>query len=71
MAISMRSGRRQQRGGGGGFRIRLSSQRRLFRTIIISLVFIAVVPPIFFHFRLKRLHQVQQQTLTYKTHIFF
>ncbi|KAK4570651.1 hypothetical protein RGQ29_029493 [Quercus rubra] len=59
MAISMRSGRRQQRGGGGGFRIRLSSQRRLFRTIIISLVFIAVVPPIFFHFRLKRLHQIQ------------
>ncbi|KAF3958947.1 hypothetical protein CMV_016193 [Castanea mollissima] len=60
MAISMRSGRRQQRGGGGGgFRIRISSQRRLFRTIIISLVFIAVVPPIFFHFRLKRLHQIQ------------
>ncbi|XP_030936880.1 glycerophosphodiester phosphodiesterase GDPD4 isoform X1 [Quercus lobata] len=58
MAISMRSGRRQQRGG-GGLRIRLSSQRRLFRTIIISLVFIAVVPPIFFHFRLKRLHQIQ------------
>ncbi|KAK9995196.1 hypothetical protein SO802_024899 [Lithocarpus litseifolius] len=58
MAISMRSGRRQQRGG-GGFRIRLSSQRRLFRTIIISLIFIAVVPPIFFHFRLKRLHQIQ------------
>nr|POE45227.1 glycerophosphodiester phosphodiesterase gdpd4 [Quercus suber] len=57
MAMSMRSGRRQQRGG--GFRIRLSSQRRLFRTIIISLVFIAVVPPIFFHFRLKRLHQIQ------------
>ncbi|KAM3681517.1 hypothetical protein ACB098_12G003200 [Castanea mollissima] len=56
MAISMRSGRRQQR---GGFRIRISSQRRLFRTIIISLVFIAVVPPIFFHFRLKRLHQMQ------------
>ncbi|XP_065627417.1 glycerophosphodiester phosphodiesterase GDPD4-like [Quercus suber] len=46
-------------GGGGGFRIRLSSQRRLFRTIIISLVFIAVVPPIFFHFQLKRLHQIQ------------
>nr|POE45228.1 flavonol 3-sulfotransferase [Quercus suber] len=44
---------------GGGFRIRLSSQRRLFRTIIISLVFIAVVPPIFFHFQLKRLHQIQ------------
>ncbi|XP_059452111.1 glycerophosphodiester phosphodiesterase GDPD4 isoform X2 [Corylus avellana] len=74
MAIPMRLlGRRQrgerflqrQFGGHGGgflhrFRLRFSSQR-LFRTIIISLVFIAVVPPIFFHFRLRNFHQMQQR----------
>jgi hypothetical protein len=72
MAIPMRPGRRQrgerflqrQFGGhGGGFlhriRFRFSSQR-LFRTIIISLAFIATVPPIFFHFRLRGFHQVSQ-----------
>lgn len=72
MAIPIRLGRRQrgerflqrQFGGHGGgflhrFRLRFSSQR-LFRTIIISLVFIAVVPPIFFHFRLRNFHQVCQ-----------
>lgn len=72
MAIPMRPGRRQrgerflqrQFGGhGGGFlhriRLRFSSQR-LFRTIIISLAFIATVPPIFFHFRLRGFHQVSQ-----------
>ncbi|XP_062152589.1 glycerophosphodiester phosphodiesterase GDPD4 [Alnus glutinosa] len=73
MAIPMRPGRRQrgerflqrQFGGhGGGFlhriRLRYSSQR-LFRTIIISLAFIATVPPIFFHFRLRGFHQMQQR----------
>lgn len=63
MAISMKLGRRQQQQqqqqrGQGRFRIRFSS-RRLFRTIIISLAFIAIFPPIFFHFRLKRFNQMQ------------
>ncbi|GMN56473.1 hypothetical protein TIFTF001_025589 [Ficus carica] len=49
------------RGGGGGllFPIRLSSPKRLIRKIIISLVVIALLPPIFLHFRLRRLHQIQ------------
>uniref|UniRef100_A0A2N9EDT8 glycerophosphodiester phosphodiesterase n=1 Tax=Fagus sylvatica TaxID=28930 RepID=A0A2N9EDT8_FAGSY len=61
MAISMKLGRRQQQQqqrGQGRFRIRFSS-RRLFRTIIITLAFIAIFPPIFFHFRLKRFNQMQ------------
>ncbi|PON34893.1 Glycerophosphoryl diester phosphodiesterase [Parasponia andersonii] len=57
--ISNKVGRRalfhSQRNVGG---LRLSS-KRLFRTIIISLAFIALFPPIFFHFRLRRFHQIQ------------
>ncbi|KAF7836382.1 glycerophosphodiester phosphodiesterase GDPD4 [Senna tora] len=39
-------------------RFRFSS-RRVIRTIIISLALVAILPPIFFHFRLRRLHQIQ------------
>ncbi|ONH89598.1 hypothetical protein PRUPE_8G003500 [Prunus persica] len=64
MAISTRLGRRlslhqrQQRFGFGAFLFRFSS-KRVFRAILISLVFIAFVPPIFFFFKLKRFHQTQ------------
>ncbi|PON95155.1 Glycerophosphoryl diester phosphodiesterase [Trema orientale] len=61
--ISSKVGRRalfhsQRNVGGFSFPVRLSS-KRLFRTIIISLAFIALFPPIFFHFRLRRFHQIQ------------
>ncbi|XP_021812909.1 glycerophosphodiester phosphodiesterase GDPD4 isoform X1 [Prunus avium] len=64
MAISTRLGRRlslqqrQQRFGFGAFIFRFSS-KRVFRAILISLAFIAFVPPIFFFFKLKRFHQTQ------------
>ncbi|CAB4288994.1 unnamed protein product [Prunus armeniaca] len=64
MAISTRLGRRlslqqrQQRFGFGAFLFRFSS-KRVFRAILISLAFIAFVPPIFFFFKLKRFHQTQ------------
>ncbi|KAG7985175.1 hypothetical protein I3843_03G011900 [Carya illinoinensis] len=72
MAIPMRLGRRQrgrqflqrQVGLGGRFlhrfRLRFSSQR-LFRAIIICLALVALLPPLFFHFRLKRFHQVRER----------
>ncbi|XP_057973039.1 glycerophosphodiester phosphodiesterase GDPD4 isoform X2 [Malania oleifera] len=43
-----------------GFNLRriLSSHRRSYKLLIMSLAFIALVPPIFFHFRLKRFHQM-------------
>ncbi|KAF4392178.1 hypothetical protein G4B88_026167 [Cannabis sativa] len=43
-------------GLGDGFRF---SSKRLFRSIIITLAFIAIFPPIFFHFRLRSLHQLR------------
>lgn len=61
MAISTRVGRRQallhqslQRRQ----QWRFSSKRVLFRAILVSVAFIAFVPPIFFLFRLKLFHQV-------------
>ncbi|KAL5538977.1 hypothetical protein UlMin_043315 [Ulmus minor] len=39
-------------------RFRFSS-RRVFRTLIVCLAFIALFPPIFFHLRLKRFHQIR------------
>ncbi|KAM7508154.1 hypothetical protein LguiA_018607 [Lonicera macranthoides] len=59
-----RSERRQQ-GGGLWRRLRLRrggftfTSRKLFRIILIALAFIAIFPPIFFHFKLRRFHQVQ------------
>ncbi|KDP31624.1 hypothetical protein JCGZ_14849 [Jatropha curcas] len=41
------------------FSIRLPSSRKTFRLIIISLAFIALFPPIFFHFRLRHFQQMQ------------
>ena len=38
-------------------RIRFSS-RRLIRTFVICLAFVAILPPIFFHLRFRRFHQV-------------
>ncbi|GMN24984.1 hypothetical protein TIFTF001_050352 [Ficus carica] len=51
-----------ERHGGGGcllFPIRLFLTKSLIRKIIISLAVIALLPPIFLHFRLRRLHQIQ------------
>ncbi|KAF3440955.1 hypothetical protein FNV43_RR19241 [Rhamnella rubrinervis] len=42
------------------FPFRFSSPR-LFRTTIITLAFIALFPPIFFHFKLRRFHQIQSR----------
>ena len=59
MAIS-RIGKKQpqlQRHGRSQRYLRISSFRSV-RFIIICLAFIAIVPPIFFHFRLRRFHQV-------------
>ncbi|KAJ4713893.1 Glycerophosphodiester phosphodiesterase GDPD4 [Melia azedarach] len=36
-----------------------SLSKRSFRLILISLAFIAICPPVFFHFRLRRFHQMQ------------
>ncbi|KAM1682601.1 hypothetical protein EV1_033538 [Malus domestica] len=64
MAISTRVGRRQpllhqslQRRQ----RWRFSSKRVLFRAILVSVAFIAFVPPIFFLFRLKLFHRMQSR----------
>ncbi|KAJ9676369.1 hypothetical protein PVL29_025072 [Vitis rotundifolia] len=60
MAIS-RIGKKQpqlQRHGRSQRYLRISSFRSV-RFIIICLAFIAIVPPIFFHFRLRRFHQMQ------------
>ncbi|GAU33075.1 hypothetical protein TSUD_227340 [Trifolium subterraneum] len=39
----------------------LSISRRLCsrKVLILCLVFLAILPPIFFHFRLRRFHQIQ------------
>ncbi|KAJ0085785.1 hypothetical protein Patl1_07324 [Pistacia atlantica] len=36
-----------------------SPTRRAFRWLLITLAFIAIVPPVFFHFRLRHFHQMQ------------
>lgn len=55
-------GRRQQlQGRGDGvslFRFSSSLYKRL-RIILILLAFVALLPPVFFHFRLRRFHQMQ------------
>ncbi|KAK9271359.1 hypothetical protein L1049_026949 [Liquidambar formosana] len=63
MAISTRVGKRQQgqRHGHGVWRNRYLrfSRQRFFPLFIISLAFIALVPPLYFHFRLRHFHQMQ------------
>ncbi|KAL6213056.1 hypothetical protein ACLB2K_012504 [Fragaria x ananassa] len=59
MAMATRVGRRQQqqrRSGLGNIRF---SSKRLFRTILISLAFLALVPPLFFIFKLKTFRLTQ------------
>ncbi|KAL6210178.1 hypothetical protein ACLB2K_021115 [Fragaria x ananassa] len=59
MAMTTRVGRRQQqqkRSGLGNIRF---SSKRLFRTILISLAFLALVPPLFFIFKLKTFRLTQ------------
>ncbi|XP_058192323.1 glycerophosphodiester phosphodiesterase GDPD4 isoform X4 [Rhododendron vialii] len=62
MAISSRLGRKQQRHVVGFWRrqnLRGFTSRKAFRLLLISLALIAIVPPIFFHFKLRRFHQMQ------------
>ncbi|KAE9454939.1 hypothetical protein C3L33_13157, partial [Rhododendron williamsianum] len=61
MAISSRLGRKQQRHVVGFWRrqnLRGFTSRKAFRFLLISLALIAILPPIFFHFKLRRFHQV-------------
>ncbi|XP_008459510.2 glycerophosphodiester phosphodiesterase GDPD4 isoform X1 [Cucumis melo] len=71
MAISTsRLGRRRwigQRTWRNRFPFRFSS-RRLFRLTILCLAFIAILPPIYFHFKLKRFQQIQQKNCNWLTH---
>ncbi|XP_031121709.1 glycerophosphodiester phosphodiesterase GDPD4 [Ipomoea triloba] len=39
----------------------LTSWKRLFRYLLISLAVIAILPPLYFHFKLRRFHQVQER----------
>ncbi|KAL0359955.1 UNVERIFIED_CONTAM: Glycerophosphodiester phosphodiesterase GDPD4 [Sesamum radiatum] len=36
-----------------------SSRRNLFRSLLITLAIIAILPPLYFHFSLRRFHQIQ------------
>ncbi|KAK4413459.1 Glycerophosphodiester phosphodiesterase GDPD4 [Sesamum alatum] len=36
-----------------------SSRRKLFRSLLITLAIIAILPPLYFHFSLRRFHQIQ------------
>ncbi|KAM7253294.1 hypothetical protein ACFE04_025912 [Oxalis oulophora] len=59
---SGRAGRRQQQRRHIGRRFRtliFSSRKRTIRFAIICLALIALLPPVFFHFKLKRIHQMQ------------
>ncbi|KAE8648976.1 glycerophosphodiester phosphodiesterase GDPD4 isoform X3 [Cucumis sativus] len=71
MAISTsRLGRRRwigQRTWRNRFPFRFSS-RRLFRLTILCLAIIAILPPIYFHFKLKRFQQIQQRNCKWLTH---
>ncbi|KAI8526505.1 hypothetical protein RHMOL_Rhmol12G0002100 [Rhododendron molle] len=61
MAISSRLGRKQQRHVVGFWRrqnLRGFTSRKAFRLLLISLALIAILPPIFFHFKLRRFHQM-------------
>ncbi|XP_047327772.1 glycerophosphodiester phosphodiesterase GDPD4 [Impatiens glandulifera] len=65
MAIPARSNRRQLPRGNGSFLKNISlkrfTSRKLFRSLLICLFFIAIIPPIFFHFKLRRFRQMQQK----------
>ncbi|XP_057973044.1 glycerophosphodiester phosphodiesterase GDPD4 isoform X6 [Malania oleifera] len=54
-----------------GFNLRriLSSHRRSYKLLIMSLAFIALVPPIFFHFRLKRFHQMAAYLIALRSQV--
>ncbi|KAH9781994.1 glycerophosphodiester phosphodiesterase GDPD4 [Citrus sinensis] len=60
----VRLGRRQQpfvqrQSNQGSIRRLIAPSKRSFRLILICLAFVAFFPPIFFHFRLRRFHQMQ------------
>ena len=62
MAIfEWRRQRRRPLDGGGGTRRRLPFRplysRKLKRMILFAVVFLAIVPPLFFHFKLRRIRQ--------------
>ncbi|CAI0457248.1 unnamed protein product [Linum tenue] len=79
MATLGRAGRKQQ----GFFRgvfdrnknrppppafLRLPTSRQTFRLVIALLAFIALAPPVFFHFRLRRLQQLQLRKCGWLNH---
>ncbi|KAH9725996.1 glycerophosphodiester phosphodiesterase GDPD4 [Citrus sinensis] len=60
----VRLGRRQQpfvqrQSNQSNIRRLIAPSKRSFRLILICLAFVAFFPPIFFHFRLRRFHQMQ------------
>ncbi|CAI0457250.1 unnamed protein product [Linum tenue] len=80
MATLGRAGRKQQ----GFFRgvfdrnknrppppafLRLPTSRQTFRLVIALLAFIALAPPVFFHFRLRRLQQVAAYQSALRSHV--
>nr|XP_016497410.1 PREDICTED: glycerophosphodiester phosphodiesterase GDPD4-like isoform X6 [Nicotiana tabacum] len=42
-------------------KLRVFTSRKVFRSLLIGLALIAIIPPIYFHFRLRRFHQMQSQ----------
>ncbi|CAN1841894.1 Glycerophosphodiester phosphodiesterase GDPD4 [Linum perenne] len=47
---------------------RLLSSRKTFRLVIVVLAFIALAPPVFFHFRLRRFQQMQSRKCGWLNH---
>nr|XP_009797545.1 PREDICTED: uncharacterized protein LOC104243957 isoform X2 [Nicotiana sylvestris] len=39
-------------------KLRVFTSRKVFRSLLIGLALIAIIPPIYFHFRLRRFHQM-------------
>ncbi|CAN4121616.1 unnamed protein product [Withania somnifera] len=42
-------------------KLRVLTSRKVFRYLLIALTLIAILPPIYFHFRLRTFHQMQSQ----------
>uniref|UniRef100_A0A7N0RG88 glycerophosphodiester phosphodiesterase n=1 Tax=Kalanchoe fedtschenkoi TaxID=63787 RepID=A0A7N0RG88_KALFE len=58
MAFGSRSSRRQQR---YDLKRTYLSNRRFFRLLLVGLAFVAIFPPVYFHFRLKRFQQMRSR----------
>ncbi|XP_057469932.1 glycerophosphodiester phosphodiesterase GDPD4 isoform X1 [Actinidia eriantha] len=63
MAISSRVTRREGLWRNRNLRVRVLNWRKSsFRLLLIALALISILPPIFFHFKLRRFHQMQLRT---------